>query len=140
MGQTWERADEGMGGWSVNHLLEDRNHIMYAATDAGVWRTTRPVSSSEPVDGPIEAPVSLTVRPNPAGDFVSVVLAAAEPGDAIVTVFDTQGREVARVFSGAIAAGERSFDIDTSGWAAGVYVVRAEMAGRVASARLVVGR
>ena len=84
--------------------------------------------------------VSVSVRPNPAGATVSVAVTAAEPGEGDVVVVDALGREIARLHSGPLAAGATALPMDTSGWAAGVYVVRASMAGQSATARLVVTR
>ena len=57
-----------------------------------------------------------------------------------MSVFDVQGREVTVVLDGAALAGEQRLRVDTSGWPAGVYVVRVAAGGRTASARLVVAR
>ena len=144
-GATWARADGGFTplpgsdyGFEVNDFKLGRDGRLYAATDYGVWRTTGPaVASAAPAtaDGP-----RLTVRPNPAGASVSVIVTVGEPGPAVVTVLDVTGREVARVHAGPIGAGETPLALDTSGWAAGVYVVRATVGGRTETARLVVTR
>ena len=105
-----------------------------------MFRTASPfvVASSS---GPEASPgVSLSVRPNPAGGVVSVIVMAPEPGDAVVVVLDALGRAVARVHAGPVAAGATPFALDTSGWAAGVYVVRATVGGQTTTARLVVTR
>jgi hypothetical protein len=44
------------------------------------------------------------------------------------------------LLDGEAASGDRAVPLDTSGWPAGVYVVRAEVSGRVATTRLVVAR
>ena len=62
----------------------------------------------------------------------------APPTEAVVTVHDARGREVARL--GGAVRGERAFRLDTSGWAAGVYVVRVEAGPEAASASFTVAR
>ena len=57
-----------------------------------------------------------------------------------VVVVDALGREVAVVLDGAVPAGERTVSVETGGWPAGVYVVRASVGDQSVSARLVVAR
>ena len=66
------------------------------------------------------------------------MLAEAQP--VRVSVFDVQGREVTVVLDGVAQAGEQRLSIDTSGWPAGVYVVRVATGTGLASTRLVVAR
>ena len=143
-GQTWARADAGFRdatgqGYRVNQLKLSRTGVLYAATERGVWRTTTAVVAGEA--SPVEASgVAVSVRPNPAGGRVEVVVSLAEAGPVRAVVVDGQGREVAVVLDGASAAGERVVAVDTGSWPAGVYVVTVTSRGRVASARLVVAR
>ena len=113
-----------------------------AASD--VYRSAERVEAAFPVAGeasPGEAPeVGVTVRPNPASGRVEVVLTLAEAGAVRVVVLDALGREVAVAFDGTVGAGETGVDVETASWPPGVYVVRAEASGRVATARLVVAR
>ncbi len=144
-GASWARADAGFAaadsrGWKVNALAVSRAGVLYAATVRGVWRTTGAVVAGEA--GPAEASgLGVTVRPNPAGARVEVRLTLAEAASTVrVVVVDALGREVAVVLDGAVAAGESVAALDTSGWPAGVYVVRAAVGGQTAAARLVVAR
>lgn len=81
------------------------------------------------------AGVSLTLRPNPAGDRVAVEFAGAVP--ASVRLYDPAGREVA-VARRRIAAG--ILELETAGLPAGVYTVAASAAGHVVAQRLVIVR
>ncbi len=103
------------------------------------FRTVLPVVAGEAAPEALER-VGVSVRPNPAGGRVEVVVRAAEAGAARVVVVDALGREVAVVLDGAVSAGETVAALDTSGWPAGVYVVRAAVGGQTATARLVVAR
>ena len=109
-----------------------------------VYRTVEPVTAAFPVAGeaPPAAPSALgvSVRPNPAGGRVEVVVSLAAAGAVRVVVLDALGREVAVVLAGEASAGERVVGVDTSAWPAGVYVVRATAGAQVATARLVVAR
>ena len=86
------------------------------------------------------APGASLWRPNPARGRIEIALSLAEAGPVRIVVIDVLGREVAVVLDGVAAQGETSVGIETGAWPAGVYVVRAEAAGRVSSARLVVTR
>ncbi|HEX8385515.1 MAG TPA: sialidase family protein, partial [Rubricoccaceae bacterium] len=110
-GATWSRADAGFDGgdgrgYRMYQLVLARDGRLYAATDRGVWRTTGPAVAGE--GGPSQAPeVGVSVRPNPAGGRVEVVVTLAEAGPVRVSVLDALGREVAVVLDGESAAGER---------------------------------
>ena len=107
-----------------------------------LYRTTEPFTVAGEETVPSEAParVGVSVRPNPAGGRVEIVLNIAEAGAARVVVVDARGREVAVVLDGPVSAGEHTLSVETSGWPAGVYVVRASVGAQTATARLVVAR
>ena len=145
-GVTWARADAGFDagdgrGYRVNELRLGRDGRLYAATQRGVWRTTAPVVADEasPVD---ELGVAVSVRPNPAGGRVEVVVSLAAAQAVRVVVLDALGREVAVVLDGAASAGDRTMGVDTASWPAGVYVLQATSeSGRTsASSRFTVVR
>ena len=102
---------------------------MYRSAEAA--EAAFPVASETQPEAPSE--IGVSVRPNPAPGRVEVSVTGA--ASARVVVLDALGREVARAeAAGGVAR------LDTRGWPAGVYVVRAEASGRVGSARLVVAR
>ncbi len=78
--------------------------------------------------------------PNPArgGTRLSVVL--PEAARLVVRVFNVLGQEVARPVDEAAAAGTHAVTVDTSGLAAGVYVVRIEAGAQAATRRVTVVR
>ena len=78
--------------------------------------------------------------PNPTSGLAQIRV-SAELDDAVtVRVYDVTGRVVATLAEGLYARGERTLDVDTRGWAAGVYVVRAQAGGDVATRRITVVR
>jgi hypothetical protein len=88
--------------------------------------------------------LGLALGPNPATGSTTIRLALPRDGHLRVRVFDVQGREVARLADGWMAAGAREL-----AWAgtnqsgkreSGVYLVRAEAAGEVSVQRVVVFR
>lgn len=132
-------AEVGPDGRLYLGVLSSRTQD--AEERGGVYRTTAPLFAVAGEAPSTEAPrLGVAVRPNPAGGRAEVVLTLAEAQAVRVSAVDALGREVALVFDGPAGAGERVVGIDTSGWPAGVYVVRAVAGGRVVSARLVVAR
>jgi hypothetical protein len=137
-GATWARADAGFRdgtnrGYAVNQLALSRTGVLYAATERGVWRTTGPAVVGEAAPEAEASAFGVSVSPNPAGGRVEVSVTGSGGVPVRVVVLDALGREVAVVSEGAGS-------VDVSAWPSGVYVVRAEAGGRVASARLVVAR
>lgn len=105
-----------------------------------LWRTTERFTVAASGAPEVPSGLSVSVRPNPAGASVSVVVTAPEVGVGVVAVVDALGREVGRLHGGPLGAGATVLALDTSGWAAGVYVVRATVDAHTATARLVVAR
>ena len=103
------------------------------------FRTVAPFVAGEAAPDAASG-VGLSVRPNPGGGRVEVVLSLAETGPVRVAVVDALGREVAVVLDGAAQAGETVAAVETGAWPAGLYLVRAVVPGRLATARLVVAR
>ncbi|OZC03732.1 T9SS type A sorting domain-containing protein [Rubricoccus marinus] len=84
---------------------------------------------------------SIGVSPNPTSGATTVRLQLpSRQTDVRVSIFDARGREVTTLASDARESGAHVLAIDTSAWAAGVYIVRAEVGGVVASARFVVAQ
>jgi hypothetical protein len=84
-------------------------------------------------------------RPNPSGDGATVELTLVAPAWAKLTVFDTQGRRVRELYEGRLPAGTTplTWDGRTDGGnlaASGVYFMRAEAAGSMATERVVLRR
>ncbi|HEX9950448.1 MAG TPA: DUF4082 domain-containing protein [Rubricoccaceae bacterium] len=79
--------------------------------------------------------------PNPADTRATVTLTMARAQAVTVAAYDALGREVAVLLHGEAPAGGHTVEVNTSGWPAGVYVIRASTAGAsVSSTRLVVAR
>src|SRR5690606_8863100 len=132
VGQTWVAVADsatGWGGYAVRALVVGRDGRLYAATEAGVYRTVEAVPvSSEP--GPQEETgVRLEVAPNPFRDGAAVTLTLARPAHVRLTVHDALGRAVAVLAEGDYGAGRHEVALDAMGLPAGVYVVCAVLAG-----------
>ena len=111
------------------HLVEA---TMWAVAP-GQTLTLPSAVSAQPV---ADASSGLRVWPNPVAASAHVELRAEVARDERLVVTDVLGRTVATVFAGPVAPGTRRFELDLTGLAPGVYVVR----GASASARLTVRR
>lgn len=76
--------------------------------------------------------------PNPSVDRATVSFTVPAGGQARVSVFDVQGREVAVLVDGVIEAGRHDAVFHTTRLAAGVYVIRLQTSGEVVTQRMVV--
>ncbi|MEM6327134.1 MAG: T9SS type A sorting domain-containing protein [Bacteroidota bacterium] len=79
-------------------------------------------------------------RPNPTRARAEFDLTIERASYVHVAVIDLMGRTVATLADGTFAAGQTTFGLSTSDLAAGVYVVRVQADGEVATRRLTVVR
>lgn len=138
-GETWtivgvvpgSFVDDPVGNGRTDWALQGPDGRLYVggralggANPGWAFRTVGPLVAGE--SPPSEPPaVGVSVRPNPARGHVEIVVSLAEAGPVHVVAQDVLGREVAVLLNGTLPAGERVVSVDTSSWAAGVYVVRA---------------
>ena len=59
--------------------------------------------------------------PNPFSQATTISFSSAEGGIAEVSVVNTLGTQVSRIYSGELSAGEDKFSWDASGMASGMY-------------------
>ncbi|MEM6326151.1 MAG: T9SS type A sorting domain-containing protein [Bacteroidota bacterium] len=140
-GETLEAITEGWGGFGVYMLAESPDGRVYAATDSLVWRTVDPVVAvANTPEAPEPVRLGVRVEPNPVAGRAVVQWQQTEAGTARVTVHDARGREVLVATDRRLGAGDQSTEVDTSGLAPGVYLVRVVTEAGAASARLTVAR
>ncbi len=75
--------------------------------------------------------------PNPVRGTTTLRFALREAGPARLSVVDALGREVARLVDGTVGAGEQRVAFDASSLPAGLYLVRLDAGGAVATRTLV---
>ena len=91
--------------------------------------------------GPGESTVGITGSyPNPTAGTTRVRFELAAPGEVSLAVFDAMGRQVATVAEGSFGAASHDVSVDLGGLATGVYVLRLEAGGEIATSRLSVIR
>lgn len=93
-------------------------------------------------NGPSIAGVEISAAyPNPVRSAGRIDLTLDRAMTVAVRVYDVTGRQVATLVDGRqVAAGTTTLDIDTARLAAGVYVLRVEADGQVATRRMTVTR
>ncbi|GAB5536601.1 MAG: hypothetical protein Rubg2KO_28500 [Rubricoccaceae bacterium] len=135
---TFEHASSTSGRVASRGLTAQRRNA-----DASP-RFVLHVQPGQPVDredATIPEALALALAgPNPVGTTARFELAMPEAGDASVAVFDVMGREVARVLDGPVPAGRGQLEWDTSGVAAGTYMVRLTAGSEVQALKLLVVR
>lgn len=75
---------------------------------------------------------------NPASGPATFVYGLSQSTDARLSIYDVQGREVARLAAGVLPSGESAATFDTAALAAGVYVARLSTGSRTALQTFVV--
>ncbi|HLA63647.1 MAG TPA: T9SS type A sorting domain-containing protein, partial [Rhodothermales bacterium] len=100
--------------------------LMLASYVQQGYTVTMPPVANEAAPG-ASASLALGVpMPNPVAGRATLSLSVGQAQDVEVALFDVVGRQVATLFTGAVAAGEvPTLTIDTAALPAGVYVVRA---------------
>ncbi|HYE95916.1 MAG TPA: T9SS type A sorting domain-containing protein, partial [Rubricoccaceae bacterium] len=105
------------------------------------WRVDLPPwpVAAEP-EPPAQSALALSVSPNPTRGRAALRLTLPVPGPARVALYDALGREAAVLHAGPLGPGPHAFSFDASALLPGVYLVRAEAGGRVATRALTVLR
>lgn len=81
---------------------------------------------------------SLSVFPNPASNFSTVMFMAPENGKVTISVVDVLGRNVSEVYSENVSAGQQQHTIDTSLLSKGMYYVNVIFEGVSVTKTLIV--
>ncbi|MDP4200084.1 MAG: T9SS type A sorting domain-containing protein [Bacteroidota bacterium] len=122
-GLFWQSANTGLLRLSVSALAILNSDIYCGGSVQGVWRRNiREMVSSLSVPIKKSSRAMLVCYPNPLTTSTTITLSSPAAGFAQVTVVNLLGQEVARVFAGAVDAGEHSFVWQKpSGLPAGMY-------------------
>jgi photosystem II stability/assembly factor-like uncharacterized protein len=142
-GLAWAAVNDGLPespARSILTLALGPGGRAYAATKAGLFRTTGPLVAGEAGPDTPGALALRTPRPNPARGTTTVGYTLRAPSTVRLDVLDVTGRGVAVLAEGPRRAGAHEAALDASGLAPGVYVVRLSAGGAVRTRRLVVAR
>lgn len=80
----------------------------------------------------------INLYPNPVTDEAHIDLNAAVAGNAVVRVYDINGRLVVDRNMGYVAEGEHSFTLNTQGFAKGMYLINVIISGHTATGKMIV--
>ena len=119
----------------ANLFLQEFAARYAQAGGSGTFTTGAEQTADAPRAFDLSAPT-----PNPARGGTRLAVTLPEASRLVVRVFNVLGQEVARPVDEEAAAGAHAVTVDTSGLAAGVYVVRAEAGANAASRRVTVVR
>jgi hypothetical protein len=121
-GVFWESVNDGLLNFNVNTITASGEYLYIGCAPGGVWR--RPLSDfglSAVAQTPPSTPPQIQSYPNPFTQSTTITFSSQDEGYADVTVVNLLGSQVARIFSGELAAGEHSFSWDASGLEPGMY-------------------
>src|SRR5690606_11516355 len=109
------------------------------AVEVPLTLTVVPGVDAEDIPGPEEAS-RLEVYPNPSAGSATVSLTLDATSEVRVAVYDVLGRVVVLLHDGPLGAGEHALAFESAHLPAGVYLVRVEGGGLMASRRVTVIR
>ncbi len=133
-GATWLLSD--WGTHNPEALTVDDHGSVYLSCFEGVF--TLGASSSVRSAGSESSLRMLEVGPNPAGSRATLELAIDRATSARAALFDLEGRRLRPLFDGYLESGHHRLELDLSGIADGVYLVRLETDGGSATRSIVV--
>jgi hypothetical protein len=119
-GTNWTSVSTGIGNSPVNILAVSATNLYAGTLGSGVWR--RPLSDFAAVQSIAGPKFSFSSYPNPFSQRTLIGFTSTESGATQISIVNLLGAEVARLFSGKLAAGEHSFAWDASGMPAGMYI------------------
>ena len=88
-------------------------------------------------DFAIDKDVLVTVYPNPAHQNLNVKLHLAQSENIEISVFDITGNLVQNSFTGNVASGENTIQINRTGWANGIYLIQIKSNNSIQTIRVV---
>ena len=126
----------GLAGAAAGSCACWRN-LLYArvSLDGGVYEVGERFAVAVD-DRPEPGALAVSVAPNPSAGLLAVLVEMPAPADVTFEAFDTLGRRVWRE-SLRLGADAGRVEVDASGWAPGLYVVRATSGGEAATATVV---
>ncbi|MCR5444900.1 MAG: T9SS type A sorting domain-containing protein [Bacteroidales bacterium] len=81
---------------------------------------------------------SISIFPNPVMGEANLAVNAAESGNAVLRIYDLNGRMVAERRLGYVSEGEQLYTIGTEGMAKGMYLVNVIIGGHTAASKMIV--
>jgi len=123
-GATWHVAQNGLPAVAIWQMRLVDEQVVLATHGRGVWTLPQSAVSVDTEDEFALLPERFelqSIYPNPFTESATINWSADRPGSAHIQIFDIQGRRVANVFDGFVAAGIHEHTWRPTGLAAGVY-------------------
>jgi hypothetical protein len=120
-GDSWYERNYGLDSTTIYKLYFNDDYV-WAATSSGIYKIKLDELFTG-VDDAVETEEHIFLSPNPATDYIDVMLSGAKEPVLSVKVYDVLGNVVDTPPGPLLIEGE-SVRIDVSGLAAGVYFVR----------------
>ncbi len=118
-GETWTSINSGLTTLTVSKLLLDNSNILYAATDAGVFRsvyTTTPSVEEKP-----NFISSYQIAPQPSSGMLNINLSLVQPCKITISISDASGRLIKSSPSKFMGAGENNLIVNLDDLVSGTY-------------------
>lgn len=91
-------------------------------------------------EAPDAAVTNLRVAPNPFRDQAMIQFGVTTQGQALLSVYDVLGREVARLVDGALEAGQHSVTLQARNLPSCVYIARLQVGRHVETLRITIAQ
>jgi len=116
-GDDWTMANSGL--MTAIYAIAATTSNLFVGAVSGVWR--RPLSDFSAVTTVNPTKPSFTTYPNPFSNRTTINFTSTESGVVEISIVNILGAEVARLFSGELAAGAHSYSWNADGMPAGSY-------------------
>jgi hypothetical protein len=139
-GNSWTNETSGLTNTKIQGLAFQDGFLFAATAGSGVWRRSLSDFGISTVAQTPSSPPQIQSYPNPFTQSTTITFSSQDEGYADVTVVNLLGEQVARIFSGELAAGEHSFSWDASGMAPGMYECIVRVNGNVQRVSMICSR
>jgi|GEM_PF-4097479 len=125
-GASFLLAEKGLYNTYTYCLAKNKENIIFAGTERGVYKTTEAVD----VDDNSSELATFSVSPNPATDFFTVSISGMETGSSQISLTDIFGNTVNISKPNNAVAGASFIDMDCSNISSGIYFVNVTASGK----------
>ncbi len=138
LGANWMNIDSGLTSNTVNALAINRDGILFAATNHGIFQYLTPTGGVKAGNNQVPFLTLSPASPNPVSSETSIQFTIPQDGPISLSVFDVTGRQVATLASGFYASGGHVVLFDGHALPDGAYYYRLEASGQSASRMFVI--
>ena len=118
-GDTWRKFNNGLKNLEIYSVIFDNRGFAYAATDGGVYKTTKSI-----IVGVEEyfniSQIEFILSPNPATDNISISFSNSELSNTSLSIYNSLGIEIKRFYDKELF-GKSSISFSTEELPSGVY-------------------